>query len=73
MYRHNEISYFLKSRSSGLLTLCSVVVGHQRFGEPFCLHLQGEVNDAGERGIEIVMQYKRDHDVDRANDKLIFN
>jgi len=24
-------------------TPCNVVVGHQRFGGPCCLHLQGEV------------------------------
>jgi hypothetical protein len=25
------------------MTLCNVVVGYQRFGGPYCLHLQGEV------------------------------
>jgi hypothetical protein len=26
-----------------VVTPCSVVVGYQRFGEVFCLHLQGEL------------------------------
>jgi len=26
-----------------VVTPCSVVVGYQRFGEPCCLHLHGEV------------------------------
>jgi hypothetical protein len=30
-----------------VVTPCSVVVGYQRFGGPFCLHLQGEVEDGG--------------------------
>jgi len=26
------------------MTSCSVAVGNQRFGEPYCLHIQGESN-----------------------------
>jgi hypothetical protein len=35
-----------------VMTLCSVVVGYQRFGGPCCLHLQGEV-DRKKNGIDI--------------------
>jgi hypothetical protein len=35
-----------------VVTPCSVVVRYQRFGGPFCLHLQGEVNGAGEEGVD---------------------
>jgi len=31
------------SRSLLVVTMCSFVGGHQRFGELYCLHLQGEV------------------------------
>jgi hypothetical protein len=32
---------------------CSVV-GYQRFGRTFCLHIQGEVNDDGRKDVKIV-------------------
>jgi len=35
------------------VTYCSVVVGYQRFGRPFCLHLRGEVNNARRGSIDI--------------------
>jgi hypothetical protein len=31
-----------------VVTPCSVVVGYQCFGEPFCLHVQGEVTYEGD-------------------------
>jgi hypothetical protein len=42
-----------------MLTLCSDVVGYQCFRGPGCLHLQGEVNGAGKRGIDRGREYKR--------------
>jgi hypothetical protein len=35
-----------------VVTPCSVVVRYQRFGGLCCLHLQGEVDDMEESGIE---------------------
>jgi hypothetical protein len=37
----------------------SVTVGYQCFRRPCWLHLQGEVKGAGEKGIDIGMEYKR--------------
>jgi hypothetical protein len=41
---------FLEQVSFCLVTPSSVTVGYQRFGGLLCLHLQGEVNEAGEKG-----------------------
>jgi hypothetical protein len=38
---------------------CSTAVGYQRFGRPCCLHLQGEVNDTGKKGMDIGIKYTR--------------
>jgi hypothetical protein len=35
------------------VTLCSVVIGYQRFRGPCCLHLRGEVAGMGKNGIDI--------------------
>jgi len=35
------------------MTQGSDVVGYQRFGEPRCLLLQGEVNDGGKEDIDV--------------------
>jgi hypothetical protein len=37
----------------------SVVVVHQHFGGPCCLHLQGEMNGTGKKDINIGMGYMR--------------
>lgn len=39
-----------------VLTPCSAVEEYQRFGGIYCLHLQGEVNDAEERGLDFHTQ-----------------
>jgi hypothetical protein len=38
---------------------CSVAVGHQNMRGPCCLHLKGEVNVAGEKGIGISIEYRK--------------
>jgi hypothetical protein len=43
-----------------VVTPCSVVVGYQRFGGPYCLYLQGEVADVGEIGIDIGPDLRRE-------------
>jgi hypothetical protein len=44
---------------SWVVTACSVAVGYQCFRGPCYLHLQDEVNGAGEKGIDIGLEYKR--------------
>jgi len=44
MLRHVINFLTFNSMFSWVLTLCSVVVGHQRFKGPYCLHLQGHKN-----------------------------
>jgi hypothetical protein len=42
-----------------VVMLCSVAGEYECFGEPCCLHLQGEVNGAGKEGTDIGTVYKR--------------
>jgi hypothetical protein len=48
-----------------VVTLYSVVVGFQRFGGPFCLHLQGE-----DRGSMVSYSTTRRHNPDDLDLKL---
>jgi hypothetical protein len=44
MNERDQIS-FIPVKIFRVVTLFIDVIGDQRFGGPFCLHLQGEIND----------------------------
>jgi hypothetical protein len=50
----------LNVKPMGAITPYSVAVGYQYFGENYCLHLQGEVNDA-RKGSLSYHNFKRRH------------
>jgi len=52
-WRGRNYQYFcgIQVKIFWVVTLCSIVVGHQWFGGPSCLHLQGEVTGAGKNSI----------------------
>jgi len=41
-----------------VMTPSRVVVGHQLFGNLYCLHLQGEVSGMGKNGIDIDLEWR---------------
>jgi hypothetical protein len=45
-----------------VVTPCSVVVGHQQFRCPCCLHLQGEVAGMGENSMYVVYRPGQESD-----------
>jgi len=55
----SKISLCIQVKVFWVAIPCSVALGYQCFSWPCCLHLQGEVNDTGSKGIDIGLEYKR--------------